>query len=117
MKESIGKGLLTGFAGGVVCWWAIDRFYRMARQSSRRHAIAPYAAGAGLGAAYGAFLLARRDAPKIARLPLGAALYLAHPEKHALPHGGKDVPEKAGNLMVRLASRGLKKAAELALVA
>lgn len=103
MRESVWKGLLTGMAGGLVAWWAIDRFYRLARQSSRTNEVAPYWIGAGIGAAYGA-LVSHRSA--IARVPLGAAVYLANPEETAAP---------AGNLAAKLASHGLKKAAELAL--
>ncbi len=117
MKESTWKGLLTGVAGGLVSWWAVDRFYRLSRASSRRQAIAPYCIGAGIGAAYAAFVLSS-EAPSIARLPLGAAIYLANPERTAAPlRGGRTAAEKAGNFALRLASRGLKKAAEMALVA
>jgi hypothetical protein len=70
-----------------------------------------------MGAAYGTFLLSRKDTPRIARVPLGAAIYLAHPEHTAVPSGGRDVSEKTGNLALRLVSKGLKKAAEMALVA
>jgi len=53
----------------------------------------------------------------IARVPLGAAVYLADPERTAAPpKGGRNVPEKAGNFALRLASKGLKKAAEMALL-
>lgn len=114
-KEGIWKGMLTGFAGGVVGWWAVDRFYRMARASSRRHALLPYCVGAGLGAAYGGLLIAGSRSPRIARVPLGAAIYLARPDRTALPSGGRSVSEKAGILALRLASKGLQKAAEMAL--
>ena len=106
--------MLTGMAGGLVAWWAVDRLYRMAR--SNRHNLVPYCAGAALGAAYGGFVL-RGNPPAIARVPLGAAVYLADPEKTAPPRGGRNVPEKAGNTVLRLASRGLKMAAERALFA
>src|SRR5689334_2516946 len=116
MNESTWKGMLTGVAGGLVAWWAVDRLYRMARSSSNRHALIPYCVGAALGAAYGGFVLSRNP-PAIARVPLGAAVYLADPEKTAPPRGGRNVPEKAGNTVLRLASRGLKVAAERALFA
>ncbi len=107
--------MLTGIAGGLVAWWAIDRFYRLARESSSRHAFLPYCVGAGLGAAYGAFVVRRYPRP-IARVPLGAAVYLADPERTAAPpKGGRDLSEKAANRALRLASSGLKKVAETAL--
>jgi len=107
--------MLTGAAGGLVAWWAIDRFYRLARANSSGEALVPYLVGAGIGAAYGGFVL-RRNHRAIARVPLGAAVYLADPEHTAAPpKGGRNVPEKAGNMALRLASKGLKKAAEMAL--
>jgi len=109
--------MLTGFAGGVVGWWAVDRFYKMARASSSRHALVPYCVGAGIGGAYGAFLLSRKQTPRIARVPLGAAVYLARPEEAAAPKRGGTMSEKAGNITLRLVSKGLKKAAEAALFA
>ena len=111
------KGMITGFAGGLVSWWAVNRFYRMARASSRRHALIPYWAGAGAGAAYGVLVLSRKHTPQIARVPLSAAVYLARPEETAHPTGGRSLSEKAGNITLRLVSRGLKKAAETALFA
>jgi len=117
MNRSTWKGALTGFGGGLVGWWAADRFYRLARSNSRQHAILPYCVGAVAGVAYGVFVVSRKSAPNVLRVPLGAAVYLAHPEHTAVPRGGRDVPEKAGNLILRLASKGLKKAAEMALVA
>jgi hypothetical protein len=103
-------------AGGLVAWWAVDRFYRMARVSSSSQALVPYCVGAGLGVAYGELVL-RRHPPAIARVPLGAAIYLANPERTAgPPKGGRDVSEKAGNMALRLASRGLKKVAEMAIM-
>jgi hypothetical protein len=116
MGESTWKGLLTGIAGGLVAWWAVDRFYTLSRASSKRHAIVPYCIGAGIGSAYAAFIL-RNNTPSIARVPLGAAIYLASPEETAAPAGGRTAGEKAGNFALRLVSRGLKKAAEMALVA
>src|SRR4051812_20101081 len=109
--------MLTGAAGGLVAWWAIDRFYRMARASSSRHAFVPYCVGAALGAAYGVLVL-RGHPHAIARVPLGAAVYMADPERTAAPPaGGRDVSEKAGNFALRAASRGLKKIAEIAILA
>jgi hypothetical protein len=56
--------------------------------------------------------------PLLARVPLGAALWLAEPEKTAAPpKGGRGVGEKAGNLGLRAASFGLKKLAQRALSA
>lgn len=115
--ESVWKGTMTGFAGGLVGWWAVNRFYRMARASSSRHALVPYCIGAGAGAAYGALVLSRKKAPRIARVPLSAAVYLARPEETAHAKGGRTLADKAGNLTLRLVSRGLKKAAETALFA
>ncbi len=116
MRESTWKGLITGAAGGLVAWWAINRFYRLARASSSSHALVPYCVGAGLGAAYGGFVVGRHPRP-IARVPLGAAVYLADPERTAAPpKGGADVSEKAGNFALRLASKGLKKVTEMALL-
>jgi hypothetical protein len=58
----------------------------------------------------------RKNRTPVARVPLGAAVYLADPEKTAAPpKGGHDVTEKAGNMALRIASKGLKKAAERAL--
>jgi len=117
MRESIPKTVLAGAAAGLVVWWSVYRFYRMARDRSHRHATAPYCAGVGIGIAYGAFFL-RHDARPIARVPLGAAMYLAAPERTAAPpQGGRDVSEKAGNFALCLVSRGLKKAAEMTLSA
>lgn len=65
-------------------WWAVDRFYRLSRASSNRHALVPYCIGAGIGAAYAASVLGS-EMPSIARLPLGAAIYLANPERTAPP--------------------------------
>lgn len=115
MRENAWKGFLTGAAGGLVAWWAVDRFYRMARRSSGYEALAPYCAGALAGLAYGALVI-QRTPSTIVRVPLGAAVYLADPERTAAPpKGGHGVPEKAGNLALRLASKGLKKMAERAL--
>ncbi len=115
MKESTWKGMLTGAAGGLVGWWAIDRFYKLARASTSTDTLVPYFVGAGLGVAYGA-LIVSRDSRPIVRVPLGAAVYLADPERTAAPpKEGRDLPEKARNRALRLASTGLKKAAEMAL--
>ncbi len=116
MSETTWKGLVTGMAGGLVGWWAVDRFYRMARASSSSHALVPYGVGAGLGAAYGILVLGRKP-PAIARVPLGAAVYLGDPARTAAPHGGRNLPEKTGNFALRMASKGLKKATEKALFA
>ncbi len=116
MKEKTWKGLVTGMAGGLVAAWSVARFYRMARRSARGEALAPYAVGAAIGAAYGAFILTR-DVPVMARIPLGAAVYLGDPESTAAPKGGRNATEKAGNLAARLVSKGLKRVAEKALVA
>jgi hypothetical protein len=59
MRESTWKGFITGAGAGLVACWAVDRFYRLARETSSRHALAPYCAGAVAGAAYGAFVLGR----------------------------------------------------------
>ena len=115
MRRSEWKEMLTGAAGGLVAWWAIDRFYKLARASSSTHSLLPYCAGAAIGAAYGVIVLGPGSRP-IARVPLGAAVYLADPERTAAPpKGGNNVPEKAGNFALRLASKGLKKIAEQAL--
>ena len=115
MRESTWKGILSGAGGGLVAWWAVDRFYRLARKSSQQHSFAPYLAGAGLGVVYGVLVLGKHP-PAIARVPLGAAMYMADPERTAgPPKGGRDVSEKAGNVLLRLASRGLKRATEGAL--
>jgi len=97
-----------------VAWWSVDRFYRLARANSRTHAVIPYCAGAALGVTYGIAFLGN-NAHSIARVPLAAAFYLAEPERTAAPQGGRNVSEKAGNLALRLASKGLKKAAEVTL--
>jgi hypothetical protein len=116
MRERTWKGVLTGMAGGLVAWWAVDRFYRLARASSSRQALIPYCVGAGAGAAYGGLVIGH-NRRAITRVPLGAAVYLADPEHTAAPpKGGRDVTEKAGNMALRLASKGLKKAAEMALL-
>ena len=115
MKESVSKGLLTGAAGGLVTWWAIDRFYQMARARSSSRALIPFCVGAGLGLGYGGLVLRRHPRP-IARVPLGAAVYLAGPEGTASPGSGRSLPQKAKNLGLRMAARGLKRALEIALV-
>jgi hypothetical protein len=114
MKKKYWKGMLTGVAGGLVAWWAIDRFYRLARASSSSHGLVPYCLGAGAGVTYGALVLARHPRP-IARVPLGAAVYLANPERTALPKGGRGISKKTANLALRLASKGLEKVTEMAL--
>jgi hypothetical protein len=75
MKESTWKGMLTGAAGGLVTWWAMDRFYKLAKASLSRHSLIPYSIGAGMGAAYGGLVVKRYRRP-ITRVPLGAALRL-----------------------------------------
>jgi hypothetical protein len=49
-------------------------------------------------------------------VPLGAAVYLAGPEGTASPGSGRSLPQKAKNLGLRMAARGLKRALEIALV-
>jgi len=115
MKESVPKGLLTGAAAGLVTWWAIDRFYNMARARSSSRALIPFCVGAGLGLGYGGLVL-QGHPRSIARVPLGAAVYLAGPEHTAAPRGGRGLPQKAANFGLRIAARGLKKALEMALV-
>lgn len=116
MNRESWKGMVTGAAGGLVAWWAIDRFYRLARVSSSSNELTPYWLGAGLGAAYGALVI-RRDSRPLLRVPLGAAVYLADPERTAAPpKGGRDLPEKGKNMALRLASTSLKKVAEAALL-
>jgi hypothetical protein len=111
------KGILAGVAGGMVASWAVHRFYNLARQSSQSHSLWPYAAGAAIGAAY-ATLVQRGTFPRLARVPLGAALWMGEPEKTAAPpKGGRDLPEKAENLALRMAARGLRRVAERALFA
>ncbi len=115
MREKTWKGVLTGMAGGLVAAWAVARFYKMALRSSRGQALAPYCIGAAIGATYGAYILTR-EVPAVARVPLGAALYLGDPEHTAAPpKGGRNVTERARNLALRAASKGLKKVAEKAL--
>jgi hypothetical protein len=53
MRDGVSKGLVTGVAGGLVVWWAIDRFYKLARENSATDALTPFCAGAALGVAYG----------------------------------------------------------------
>jgi hypothetical protein len=114
-RGSISKRVLTGMAGGLVAWWAVDRFYRLARASSSGRALVPYCIGAAIGVAYGAFVVRPTRHP-VLRVPLGAAVYLADPERTAAPpKGGSDMPEKAGNFALRMASKGLKRVAEAAL--
>jgi uncharacterized membrane protein YeaQ/YmgE (transglycosylase-associated protein family) len=117
MEKRIIKGLIAGAAGGMVASWAAQRFYDMARESSHSENMTPYLIGAGIGAAY-VIMLQRRELPLIARVPLGAAIWLGEPEKTAAPvKGGRDIPEKARNLAMRMATKSLKKAAERALFA
>jgi hypothetical protein len=116
MRENAWKAFLTGAAGGLVAWWAVDRFYRMGQRSSGYDALGPYCAGALAGVAYG-ILMVKPKSRTIVRVPLGAAVYLADPEHTAAPpKGGRDVPEKAGNLALRMASKGLKRMVERALL-
>jgi hypothetical protein len=106
MKESTWKGILTGAAGGLVTWWAMDRFYKLAKASSSHHSFIPYCIGAGMGAAYGGLVVKRYPRP-IARVPLGAAVYLGDPDNTAIP--------SKRNLALRLVSKGLKTVLEQAL--
>ena len=111
------KAILAGVGGGMVASWALHRFYRLTRRTSRNHPILPYMIGAGVGAAYVAATRGR-DIPMLARMPLGAALWLAGPETTVSPRkGGRNIGAKAGNLGLRAASFGLKKLAERALSA
>jgi hypothetical protein len=111
------KAVLAGVGGGMVASWAVARFYRLARRSSGAHPVLPYAAGAVMGAAYVAAIHGR-DVPMLARVPLGAALWLAEPGKTAAPSkGGRNIGQKASHLGLRAASRALKKLAERALSA
>jgi uncharacterized membrane protein YeaQ/YmgE (transglycosylase-associated protein family) len=111
------KAVLAGVGGGMVASWAVTRFYRLSRRSSRDHAILPYVVGAGIGAAYVAAIHGR-EVPMLARVPLGAALWLAAPEKTAAPRKrGRGIGEKASTLGLHAASLGLKKLAERALSA
>ena len=104
------KAVLAGVGGGMVASWAVTRFYGA-------HPILPYLAGAAVGATYVAAIHGR-DLPMLARVPLGAALWLAEPEKTAAPpKGGRNIGEKASNLGLRAASLGLKKLAQSALSA
>lgn len=110
--DTLWKPLLVGAAAGMVISWAAKRFYVLARESSRARSMAPFLAGAAAGGLYANVAL-RRDVPLLARVPLGAALYLGEPEKTAAPpKGGDSIAEKAGHLALRAASQGLKKAAE-----
>lgn len=115
MTDSYWKAVITGAAGGLVAWWAVDRFYKLARQSSASKSLVPYCIGAGAGLAYGQLVIRGSHNP-LARVPLGAAVYLAKPNETAPPQGGRDVPEKAQNFALRLAAKGLKKVAEAALL-
>ncbi|HWR51537.1 MAG TPA: hypothetical protein VN428_10545 [Bryobacteraceae bacterium] len=111
------KAVLAGMAGGMVGAWAINRFYDLARESSRTESTWPYILGAGMGASYATFVH-RRDVPLYARVPLGAAVWLGDPEKTAAPpKGGHGVTEKARNAGLRFASKRLKRVAEKALFA
>jgi len=111
------KAVLAGVGGGMVASWAVTRFYRLARRSTRAHPILPYVACVAVGAAYIAAIHGR-DVPMLARVPLGAALWLAEPGKTAAPpKGGRSTRRKASNLGLRAASLGLKKLAQHALSA
>ena len=111
------KAVLAGMAGGMVGAWAINRFYDLARESSRTESTWPYIVGAGLGAGYATWVH-RRDVPLYARVPLGAAVWLGDPDRTAAPpKGGHGVTEKARNAGLRFASNRLKKVAEKALFA
>lgn len=111
------KAVLAGVGGGMVASWAVTRFYRLARRSSGAHPVLPYVVGAGIGAAYVAAIHGR-EVPVLARMPLGAALWLAAPEKAVAPSNRRrGIGGKASNLGLRAASLGLKKLAERALSA
>lgn len=117
-RKSVLKGVLAGVAGGMVASWAINRFYDMARESSHSRSIAPYLAGAAIGATYATIVQRRLDMPLIARVPLGAAIWLGAPEQTAVPpKGGHGLGDRARNIMLRGASKGLKTAAERVLFA
>jgi hypothetical protein len=117
MDRRTKKGLIAGAAAGMVASWAANRFYTLARESTRTNTVAPYLAGAGIGAAYG-FLIQRRRFPMVTRVPLIAAIWLGEPERTAAPvKGGRDMPERARNIALRMAARRLKEAAEKALLA
>jgi hypothetical protein len=101
----------------MVASWAVDRFYSLARESAHTRSLWPYAIGAGIGAAYTA-IIQHRTVPLAARVPLGAAIWLGEPEKTAAPpSGGRNLPERAQNMALRAAAKGLKKVAEKALFA
>lgn len=109
------KGMIAGMAGGMVAAWAINRFYDMARESAATRSIVPYLVGAGVGAAYTTYVQ-RRPVPLVARVPLGAALWLGDPEETAAPpSGGHTLEERARNLLLRTASRRLREVADRAL--
>jgi|GEM_PF-1894436 hypothetical protein len=109
------KGVIAGAAGGMVAAWAFNRFYDMARESSEMHSMFPYLLGAGMGAAYATYVH-RRPVPLVARVPLGAALWLGEPDETAAPpSGGHDLGERARNLVLRTASRRLRDVAQRAL--
>ncbi len=117
-RKSVFKGLLAGMAGGMVASWAINRFYDMARESSHSRSIGPYLAGAAIGATYATIIQRRSNMPLIARVPLGAAIWLGEPEETAAPpKGGRGLGDRARNIMLRGASRGLKTAAQRVLFA
>lgn len=116
-NNQVFKGILAGVAGGMVATWAVTRFYRLARDSSHADPTLPYLIGAGLGVTY-AGIMQRREHSILARVPLGAALWLGEPEKTAAPpKGGRGFGEKAEHLAMRMAARGLKRVVERALSA
>jgi hypothetical protein len=101
----------------MVASWAAHRFYDMARESSHSENMTPYLIGAGIGVAY-VMMLQRRRVPLVARVPLGAAIWLGEPEKTAAPmKGGRSIPERARQMAMRMAAKSLKKAAEKVLFA
>jgi hypothetical protein len=109
------KGMIAGAAGGMVAAWAINRFYDMARESSQGRSMFPYLLGASIGATYATYVQ-RRPVPLVARVPLGAALWLGEPDETAAPpRHGHDIGERARNFMLRTAARRLRDVAERAL--
>ncbi len=111
------RAVIGGLAGGMAAAWAINRFFDLAARSTRADSLVPYVVGAGLGATYATYVH-RRDVPLVARVPLGAAIWLGEPEKTAAPpKGGRDMKERAQNIGLRMASRGLKRMAEKVLFA
>lgn len=117
MDKTVVRGMVAGAAAGMVVSWALSRFYSLAKKSSVERSTLPYLVGVGVGAGYASWVL-RGDAPMLARVPLGAAVWLGEPNRTAAPpSGGKDLSDKARNAALRMAATGLKKVAEKALFA